>query len=287
MIALPNRLNWENLRAWSKESDRKTCPRCSGVGKIAAMRTCPTCLGDATLRRDVRPMISEAKLVRVGSLLRIRDDYEPVWHMAQGEDGKSYIFRAGTGDGEDQRIYVAQDGPTELEAPAKNTVLTQREAAVAFGAWAGDRMRQVGVTRAHVGLLRRWAEERVWWDVFLNGKEIDNVQTGSNEDAASVKKSLVEHDGYDPGIVVRRSKKRNKGASITKTAEPSIPGVGGIGNASSALSGSGSAAPTAAGPNQTIDQVHGWECPECGEIQPGGREFQDHLRDEHGIVDGD
>lgn len=45
-----------------------------------------------------------------------------------------------------------------------------------------------------------------WWFVYLNGKEIDKVPytDGRNETPESVKRSLVNHDGYDPRIVVRK-----------------------------------------------------------------------------------
>lgn len=53
--------------------------------------------------------------------------------------------------------------------------------------------------------------KQVWWDVFLRGKEIDSVPYDeSYKTAEEVKKSLVDHDGYDSGIVVKRSTKRNK-----------------------------------------------------------------------------
>jgi hypothetical protein len=43
------------------------------------------------------------------------------------------------------------------------------------------------------------------WRVTLNGKGIDTVfQDGNKITADDVKRSLVNHDGYDSGIVVRR-----------------------------------------------------------------------------------
>jgi hypothetical protein len=42
-----------------------------------------------------------------------------------------------------------------------------------------------------------------FWDVYLNHKKIDSLSDESN-DASDVKRSLVNHDGYDPGIVVRK-----------------------------------------------------------------------------------
>ena len=47
------------------------------------------------------------------------------------------------------------------------------------------------------------------YDVFLNGKEIDTVfmdglSNGNPVMSKDVKKSLVDHDGYDPNINVYR-----------------------------------------------------------------------------------
>ena len=47
------------------------------------------------------------------------------------------------------------------------------------------------------------------WDVYLKGKKIDTITTSRvngtvNEQSEEIRKGLVEHDGYDPGIVVRR-----------------------------------------------------------------------------------
>ena len=49
-------------------------------------------------------------------------------------------------------------------------------------------------------------EGSIAWDVFLNGKKIDTVWD-SDKDAADVKRSLVNHDGYDSEIVVKKSRK--------------------------------------------------------------------------------
>ena len=51
------------------------------------------------------------------------------------------------------------------------------------------------------------------FNVYLNGKHIDKVfqsrdRKGKPADAAEVKRSLVEHDGYDPAITVRRDRAR-------------------------------------------------------------------------------
>lgn len=41
------------------------------------------------------------------------------------------------------------------------------------------------------------------FDVFLAGKEVDTV-FATDYSAEEMRKSLIEHDGYDPGIVVCR-----------------------------------------------------------------------------------
>jgi hypothetical protein len=46
----------------------------------------------------------------------------------------------------------------------------------------------------------------IFWDVYLNGKLIDSVPYEKNCDKEYVKKSLIEHDGYDPRIVIRKKK---------------------------------------------------------------------------------
>ena len=43
------------------------------------------------------------------------------------------------------------------------------------------------------------------WDVYLNGKHIDTV-FDQETDAEMVKRSLVDHDGYDPNIEVKMDK---------------------------------------------------------------------------------
>jgi hypothetical protein len=44
------------------------------------------------------------------------------------------------------------------------------------------------------------------WDVILNGKVVDTVWYTKDCDADYVRRSLVDHDGYNPNITVRRSK---------------------------------------------------------------------------------
>ena len=50
------------------------------------------------------------------------------------------------------------------------------------------------------------------WDVYLDGKKIDTVfytvraDGGAVQTAEDVKRSLVDHDGYSPTIVVKKGK---------------------------------------------------------------------------------
>ena len=46
----------------------------------------------------------------------------------------------------------------------------------------------------------------VAWNVYLNGKEIDTVFYTKECDAEYVRASLINHDGYDTRIVVRRAR---------------------------------------------------------------------------------
>lgn len=68
------------------------------------------------------------------------------------------------------------------------------------------------VDAAFKALGRDWRNESKvkeaklnWFTVYLNGKEIDKLQD-QNDDPEDVKRSLVNHDGYDPNIVVKKSK---------------------------------------------------------------------------------
>jgi hypothetical protein len=50
------------------------------------------------------------------------------------------------------------------------------------------------------------------YDVFLNGKKIDTVFYSHAEPVDDVKRSLVNHDGYDYNIVVRKARRKNPGS---------------------------------------------------------------------------
>jgi hypothetical protein len=49
------------------------------------------------------------------------------------------------------------------------------------------------------------------WKIYLNGILVEEDYFGSSMTAAEVKKALVDHDGYDPSIVVI-GVRRKKGA---------------------------------------------------------------------------
>ena len=43
------------------------------------------------------------------------------------------------------------------------------------------------------------------FDVYLNGRKIDTV-FATNYDAEEMRRSLIDHDGYDSRIVVRKAR---------------------------------------------------------------------------------
>lgn len=43
-----------------------------------------------------------------------------------------------------------------------------------------------------------------WWNVYLNGRLIDSVTFDSDVDEWHVLNSLINHDGYNPNIIVRK-----------------------------------------------------------------------------------
>lgn len=47
------------------------------------------------------------------------------------------------------------------------------------------------------------------FDVYLRGKLIDTVfySASANVDVDEVRRSLIDHDGYDPAIVVKKAKR--------------------------------------------------------------------------------
>jgi hypothetical protein len=54
----------------------------------------------------------------------------------------------------------------------------------------------------------RAGSRMVKWNVFEGRKHVDSVFYDPSMGADEVRRSLVNHDGYDPGIVVKREKAR-------------------------------------------------------------------------------
>jgi len=46
----------------------------------------------------------------------------------------------------------------------------------------------------------------IFWDVFHNGRKIDSVPYSADCDKEYVRRSLIEHDGYNPDILVRKAR---------------------------------------------------------------------------------
>lgn len=69
--------------------------------------------------------------------------------------------------------------------------------------------------------LRFEAVRHQAFDVYLNGKEIDTVfySVDAKVDVEEVKKSLVDHDGYNPKIVVKKRKMVKEGENSTELTE--------------------------------------------------------------------
>ena len=61
-----------------------------------------------------------------------------------------------------------------------------------------SKMEECGMT----GFERKKTAQKAW-DVFLHGKKIDTVYFAPEINAFDVIKSLVEHNNYDPDIVIR------------------------------------------------------------------------------------
>lgn len=93
----PQKLNWEGLKKWHED------------------RT-------ASVPTPVRPVrvIAHTQLVKVGGLYRIRDDYESVWKLEAGEDGKQYVIRMG--EGPEERLLISESVEEEAFAKAALTI---------------------------------------------------------------------------------------------------------------------------------------------------------------------
>lgn len=53
----------------------------------------------------------------------------------------------------------------------------------------------------------------MWFSVKLNGKKIDSVYQSGRTDTEEVRRSLIDHDGYDSRIEVKKERKLNKSGS--------------------------------------------------------------------------
>jgi hypothetical protein len=78
-------------------------------------------------------------------------------------------------------------------------------------------------SRSHARVGGRSGGAHQAWDVSLNGRHIDTVFYAPGIDADQVRRGLINHDGYDPGIKVRRRARRGGEAHATKLT---IPGIG-------------------------------------------------------------
>ena len=57
------------------------------------------------------------------------------------------------------------------------------------------------------------------YDVYLGNRHIDTVFWVENSDAIEVKASLINHDGYDPRIVVVRTSDPHDGSGRKRVIE--------------------------------------------------------------------
>lgn len=79
----------------------------------------------------------------------------------------------------------------------------------------------MNLLKAERGLLQALSEvggrglredaPQVGWDVFLRGKKIDTVFSIPSDTADEVKRSLIQHDGYDRAITVKPSPESSNG----------------------------------------------------------------------------
>jgi len=60
-------------------------------------------------------------------------------------------------------------------------------------------------------LINMLVEGSTAYDVYLNGKLIDTVFQSDPSNPEDVKRSLINHDGYDSGIVVKKARRKKEG----------------------------------------------------------------------------
>ena len=51
--------------------------------------------------------------------------------------------------------------------------------------------------------------EMIWWNVYLDGKLIDEVPFTNLCDKDEIRIALINHDGYDPNIVIKRQRTKH------------------------------------------------------------------------------
>ena len=90
------RFNWQNLKNWVGTQNE---PK-----RVTEQKT-----------------VLRSELVKVGGLYRIRENYEPVWRLEAGEDGRSYLVRVGE-EGAEERLFVAEDDTEANYSKAANKV---------------------------------------------------------------------------------------------------------------------------------------------------------------------
>ena len=62
-------------------------------------------------------------------------------------------------------------------------------------------------------MAKRRCNPSIAWNVYLRGKLIDTVFFTTDYTAEEVRRSLIDHDGYDSGITVRRQAKSKTSAN--------------------------------------------------------------------------
>lgn len=134
-----------------------------------------------------------------------RDDYA---ELAVAEAERRGIFLELIDDDSDSDSDNAHS--TKKSPSRKSPAQLDREIAAALAKGA----------RAHA----RVGSSQQAWDVSLDGKVIDTVFYDPDVDADYVRRGLVNHDGYDARIKVRRSPRRSSGTAHA-TMKGTVPGI--------------------------------------------------------------
>lgn len=111
----------------------------------------------------------------------------------------------------------ADKSESELQACKKELKAIQTVTSKASFKWKDAQKEIEKVDAALAALKEKDKEGRVEeslnetaWDVFLKGKKIDTVFYDSDVDGDRVKRGLINHDGYDSEITVRKARKARK-----------------------------------------------------------------------------